>query len=106
LPKPGERVSLSDEGGGDLFLAGDLESLQFYHSSPGPEQIGRFRSLAETGKLFVVAKGTTAVVARVVEGQLPEGLKALELRLLGEKGGVAWVSESFVRGLREKLEAP
>jgi hypothetical protein len=97
LPRTGDRVVLSDAGDGDVFLAGNLDSLQFYHSSPGPEQLGRFRSLAETGKLFVVAKGTIAVVAKVVEGELPEGLKAIELRLAGENGGTAWVSESFVR---------
>ena len=106
VPEPGDRVVLSDSGAGDVFLGADLDALQFYHSAPGRDQLGRFRTLAETGKLFVVVKGTMAVVSKVVDGQLPDGLKAIELRLLGENGGVAWVSETFVRQSADGKKGP
>ncbi len=96
-PKEGDRVILSDVGSDDVFVAGDLDALKFYHSSPGADQINRFRSLADAGKLFIVAKGTTATVAKSVEGELPEGLKAIKLSLAGPKVETAWVSEPFLR---------
>ena len=102
-PKAGDRVALGDpgkpgvgEGQNEVFLALDLEALQFYHSTPGPDQLGRFRELGDAGRLFVVARGTIATVARIVNGELPEGLKAVELALPGLKGGPAWVSEPFI----------
>ena len=97
IPAPGDRVVLSDAGPGDVFLAGDLDALKFYHSSPGPDQFTRFQKLADDGKLFVVSRGTTATVSRVVGGQLPDGLHALELQLTGE---IAWTSDPFVRPVR------
>jgi hypothetical protein len=106
VPRTGDHVVLSDLGDGDIFLAADLDSLRFYHTSPGADQLSRFQTLAETGKLFIVAKGTSAVVAKVVERELPEGLKSIEIRLLGEKGETAWVSESFVRGLDQGPKNP
>jgi hypothetical protein len=101
LPRPGDRIVLSGEGDGEIFLGGDLAALQFYHSSPKPDQLETFRSLADSGKLFLVARGTTAVVSEVVEGALPEGFRAIQLTLPGEKGGIAWASEPFVRRLVE-----
>lgn len=96
-PKAGDRVILSDVGEGGIFLAKDLEALKFYHSSPGPEQLSRFRALGDEGRLFVVPRGTVGTIGQVVEGELPEGLKAVELQLTGNKGGPAWVSDPFVR---------
>jgi hypothetical protein len=97
VPKAGDRVILSDVGDGEVFLAQNLDALKFYHSSPGPDQLGRFRSLGDEGDLFVVARGTVGSVKQVVDGELPQGLKAVELQLPGEKGGPAWVSDTFVR---------
>jgi hypothetical protein len=97
VPRAGDRVVLGDVGEGEVFLALDLVALQFYHSTPGPDQLGRFRLLGDEGRLFVVARGTAATVTRVVDGELPEGLKAVELELAGFKGGTAWVSDPFVR---------
>ncbi len=96
-PVAGDRVALSDAGEGEVFLATDLDALKFYHSSPGPDQVGRFRLLGDEGRLFVAARGTVGSIRRVVEGELPGGLKAVELDLSGEAGGPAWVSETFVR---------
>ncbi len=93
----GDRVVLSDVGEGEVFLALDLDALKFYHSSPGPEQLGRFRLLGDEGRLFVVPRGTVGSIRRVLEGELPEGLKAVELQLPGERGGTAWVSDPFLR---------
>ena len=97
VPKVGDPVVISDVGDGEVFMAGDLDSLKFYHSNPGPDQLARFKQLAEQGKLFVVARGTTGVVNRVVEGELADKLKAVELRINGLPNVPAWVSEPFVR---------
>ena len=97
VPSAGDRAILSDVGDGEVFLARDLDALKFYHSSPGPEQLGRFRLLGDEGRLFVVPRGTVGSVRRVVDGELPGGLKAVELLLPGEEGGPAWVSDTFVR---------
>jgi hypothetical protein len=96
VAKVGDRVALGDSGEGEVFLALDLEALQFYHSTPGPDQIERFRTLGDEGRLFVVARGTAATVTRVVVGELPDGLKAIELELDGPKGAMAWASDPFV----------
>ena len=96
-PKPGDRVVLGGPDPGEVFLAGDLEALKFYHSTPGPGQLGRFRLLGDEGRLFVVARGTVGSVLRVVDGELPGGLKAIELKGPGEDGGTAWVGDPFVR---------
>jgi hypothetical protein len=101
VPKAGDEIVLTDGGDGEVFAARDLEALKFYHSSPGPGELGLFRALGDEGRLFIVARGTVGSVERVVEGGLPLGLQAVELRLPGEKGGAAWVSESFVRRLAE-----
>lgn len=106
VPKPGDDVVLADVGDGEVFAARDLEALQFYHSSPGPDQLGKFRALGDEGRLFIVARGTVGSVARVVEDGLPLDLRAVELRLPGEKVGVAWVSESFVRRSTKALGPP
>ena len=97
VPKAGDRVALSDVGGGEVFLARDLDALKFYHSSPDLDQLGRFRALADEGRLFVVPRGTFGSIRQVLEGELPEALKAVELQLPGDKGGPAWVSDPFVR---------
>ncbi len=97
VPKAGDRVVLGDVGEGEVFLALDPDALKFYHSKPGSDQLDRFRKLGDEGRLFVVARGTAATVVRVVDGELPEGLKAIELELAGPKGGKAWVSDPFVR---------
>ena len=97
VAKPGDRVALGDVGDGEVFLALDLDALKFYHSTPGPDQLDKFRRLGDEGRLFAVARGTVGTVARVVDGQLPQGLKAVELELAGPKGGTAWVSDPFVR---------
>jgi hypothetical protein len=97
--KPGDRVVLGDSSEGEVFLALDLDALKFYHSTPGPDQLGRFRGLGDEGRLFVVPRGTLATVARVVDGALPQGLKAVELELPGPKGGPAWVGNPFVHRL-------
>jgi hypothetical protein len=97
--KVGDRVALGDVGGGEVFLALDLDSLKFYHSTPGPDQLERLRELGDEGRLFVVARGTVGAVVQVVDGELPETLKAVELKLAGPKGGTAWVSDPFVRRL-------
>jgi hypothetical protein len=100
-PKAGDRVVLADAGDGEVFAALDLEALKFYHSSPKADQVGRFRLLGDEGRLFVVPRGAVGTVARVVDGELPDGLKAVELRLDGPKGGAAWVGDPFVRRPRE-----
>ena len=95
-PKPGDRVALGGPGKGEVFLALDLDALRFYHATPGPSELERFRRLGDEGRLFVVARGTTGTVVRVVEGELPDGLQAIELRLADPGGGAAWVSDPFV----------
>ena len=106
VPKAGDRVVLGDVGGGEVFLALDLEALKFYHSTPGPEQLGRFRLLGDEGRLFVVPRGTAATVARVVDGELPDGLKTVELELAGPEGGAAWASDPFVRRAISEAHKP
>ena len=97
IPKAGDRVVLSDSGDGEVFLARDLDALKFYHSSPGADQLARFRLLGDEGRLFVVARGTVGSVTKVIEGEPSPGLKAVELHLPGDEGEVAWVSDAFVR---------
>jgi hypothetical protein len=99
VPKAGDRIAVGDVGEGEVFLALDLDALKFYHSTPGLDQLERFRGLGDDGRLFVVARGTLGTVAQVVDGELPQGLKAVELKLAGPKGGTAWVSDPFVRRL-------
>ena len=97
-PKAGDRVVPGDSGGGEVFLALDPVALKFYHSTPGPEELGRFRLLGDEGRLFVAPGGRfRRAVVRVFDGELPEGLKAVELKLEGEPGGTAWVGDPFVR---------
>jgi hypothetical protein len=107
LPEPvageilqaGNRIALGDVSEGEVFLALDLDALKFYHSTPGPDQLERFRLLGDEGRLFVVARETAGTVARVVDAELPQGLKAVELKLAGPRGGTACVSDAFVRRL-------
>jgi hypothetical protein len=101
VPKAGDEIVLTDAGDGEVFAARDLEALEFYHSSPGPDQLGQFRALGDEGRLFIVARGTVGSVERVIDGALPLELRAVELRLPGQKSGIAWVSESFARRLSE-----
>jgi hypothetical protein len=101
VPKVGDRVALGDSGKGEVFLALDLDALKFYHSTPGPDQLERFRRIGDEGRLFVVARGTAGTVSQVLDGELPEGLKAVELELDGPKGGRAWVGDPFVHGIAD-----
>jgi len=102
----GNRVVLGDLDRPEVFLALDLVALQFYHSTPTPDQLGRFRLLGDEGRLFVVTRGTIATVKRVVDDELPEGLKAIEVTLAGPKGGTAWVSDPFVHRVGDGPKDP
>ncbi len=55
------------------------------------------RDLADAGKQFIAAKGTTATMAKSIEGELPEGLKAIKPRRAGPNVETAWISDPFLR---------